>query len=168
MDILSAASKLGGAPNTTQLEGTEGPGTSVTGQPPAKDPLAKQVAASTDVTEGPTNADNAPPAAAGSKVTGTVDATAAGTKAAEAPSFWGSQNAGLMGMGVIQAAGSFMSGAFDELKPAQAAAYNAQANANNAQAALSQKELSNMNSKIPVARRMAVTGQNSLINPRAA
>lgn len=82
------------------------------------------------------------------------------------PSFWGSSNMALLGMGALQAGGSFLEGAFDEVKPAQAAAYNAQAEANNAQAALDKKQLSNMNEGIPVARRLDVTGRigRSLIN----
>lgn len=82
----------------------------------------------------------------------------------EAEGMFSGKNAAMLGMGAIQSAGSFISGAFDPLKPAQAAAYTAQANANNAQAALSQKELSNMNGNIPVARRLAVTGRPSVIN----
>ena len=84
----------------------------------------------------------------------------------ESKGFWGSNNAALLGMGALQAGGSFLEGAFDEVKPAQAAAYSAQAEANNAQAALDKKQLSNMNEGIPVARRLDVTGRigRSLIN----
>lgn len=81
--------------------------------------------------------------------------------------FLGSQSGGLIGMGVIQAAGSFLSGAFDPLKPAQVDAYQAQANANNASAALTNKQVSNMNQPIPTARRLAVTGAPSLMNSGA-
>jgi hypothetical protein len=72
--------------------------------------------------------------------------------------FLGSQGGGLIGMGVIQAAGSFLSGAFNPLTPAQVSAYQAQANANNASAALTNKQVSNMSEPIPTARRQAVTG----------
>lgn len=84
------------------------------------------------------------------------------------PGFWGSSMGQMLGMGVVQSAGSFLSGAFDEVKPAQAAAYNAQAEANNAQAALDRKQLSNMNEGIPVARRLGVTGRPGIINQGAA
>jgi len=80
------------------------------------------------------------------------------------PSFWGSNASAMLGVGVVQAAGSFLSGATDELKPARIKAYEAQAAANNAQAALAQKELGNMNSNIPTARRINVTGGVGLIN----
>lgn len=82
------------------------------------------------------------------------------------PGFWGS-NGALLGMGVLQSAGSFLSGAFDPLKPAQAEAYSAQAKANDAQAALENKKLSNMNDNIPVARRLNVTGGTGIINQGA-
>lgn len=124
-----------------------------------------------NITEGPTSADNAPetkpgaidPAAA---VTGKV----AGAPNADGGGFFG--KGGFMrsmgGMGVIQAAGSFLSGAFDPLKPAQADAYKAQAAANNAAAALQNKQNSNMNEPIPVARRMPVTGKiGGMINSSA-
>lgn len=78
--------------------------------------------------------------------------------------FLGSQSGGLIGMGVIQAAGSFLQGAFDPLKPAQVAAYQAQANANNASAALTNKQVGNMGQPIPVAQRLAVTGKLGMMN----
>lgn len=120
---------------------------------------------STDIVEGPTSADNtgAPemptkngvqdPAAT---VTGKVtSASADGNGIFGKNGFFNTMG----GMGVVQAAGSFLSGAFDEVKPAQAEAYKAQAAANNAAAALQNKQNSNMNEPIPVARRMAVTGK---------
>ncbi len=69
-----------------------------------------------------------------------------------------SNGAGMLGMGVIQAAGSLLSSSLDSLKPAQVAAYQAQAKANNAAAALQEKQNANMGQPIPVARSMAVTG----------
>lgn len=75
---------------------------------------------------------------------------------------------GALGMGVLQAAGSFLQGATDEMKPAQIEAYKAQAAANNAAAALTQKQTSNMSAPIPVARRVTADGvtgaPKSLIN----
>lgn len=177
-DIISSAAKLAGgnvmSPETTQLAGTEGPaGNADTGviqqklTSGASMPLAKQN--NTDIVEGPTSDDNTGTAtkSAGANVTGKVDINS-GQKPEDKPSFWSTQNGSLVAMGGIQAAGSFLSGAFDPLKPAQADAYSAQAAANNAQAALSNRELANMNSKIPVARRVGVTGRPSLINGAAA
>lgn len=69
-----------------------------------------------------------------------------------------SNGAGMLGMGVIQAAGSLLSSSLDSLKPAQVAAYQAQAKANNAAAALQETQNANMGQPIPVARSMAVTG----------
>lgn len=63
--------------------------------------------------------------------------------------------------GVIQAAGSFLSGAFDPLKPAQVDALNAQAANNRAAAALTTQQTQNMTGALPVASRVkapAVTG----------
>lgn len=86
--------------------------------------------------------------------------------------FLKSSGGGALGMGVLQAGGAFLEGAFDDLKPAQVEAYRAQAAANNAATALAQKQLSNMNSKIPVASRVQpapVTGApRSLINNQPA
>lgn len=58
--------------------------------------------------------------------------------------------------GIIQAAGSFISGAFDPLKPAQVDALNAQAAANKASAGMTTQQIQNMQGKLPVASR--VTG----------
>ncbi len=168
MDVVSAAAKMGGytqgAPEMPgAIDNTAGAAKQKLINPSsAPAPVAKQVGPSGgNIVEGPTPEDNAAPTDAGSKVTGTVsvDKTTGATKVAEAPGFWGTTTGQLVGMGLVQGAGSFLAGAFDEVKPAQAAAYNAQAAANNAQAALSTKELSNMNSRIPVARRLNVTGQ---------
>jgi hypothetical protein len=56
--------------------------------------------------------------------------------------------------GVIQAAGSFLSGAFDPLKPAQVDALNAQAANNRAAAALTTQQTQNMTGNLPVASRI--------------
>lgn len=78
--------------------------------------------------------------------------------------FLGTEGGGLMGMGVLQAAGSFLSGATDTLKPAQVQAYQAQAAANNSAAALTNKQVANMNQPLPTARRMDVTGKVGLMD----
>lgn len=79
---------------------------------------------------------------------------------------------GSLGMGVLQAGGAFLQGATDELKPAQIEAYKAQAAANNAAAALNQKQVDNMSAPIPVARRVTAAGvtgaPKSLINNQMA
>lgn len=75
---------------------------------------------------------------------------------------------GTLGMGVLQAGGAFLQGAFNPLTPAQVSAYNAQAAANNAAAAVTQQQAANMNSPIPVARRVAsapVTGTPAAQQP---
>ena len=73
-------------------------------------------------------------------------------------SFLETKGGGMVGMGVVQAAGSFLAGATDTLKPAQVAQYQAQANANNAAAALTNKQVANMAQPVPTATRTAVTG----------
>lgn len=63
--------------------------------------------------------------------------------------------------GMLQAGGSLISGLFDETEPAQIEALKAQAEANRISTAAAQAQLKNMNSPIPVARRVApvaVTG----------
>ncbi len=75
-----------------------------------------------------------------------------------------SEGSGLLAMGVVQSAGSFLSGATSKLTPAQVVAYQAQANANNASAALTQQQVSNMNSGMPTAKRLAVTGSTGMMN----
>lgn len=60
-------------------------------------------------------------------------------------------------LGVLQAAGSFLQGATNGLTPAQIAAYNAQAAANRAAAALAQQQASNMAGNLPVASRVTGT-----------
>lgn len=67
--------------------------------------------------------------------------------------------------GVIQAAGSFLSGATSTLTPAQVAQLDSQAAANNAAAKLTQTQTSNISQPIPTASRtQPVTGQTGLIN----
>ncbi|MDE2467143.1 MAG: hypothetical protein KGO02_26035 [Alphaproteobacteria bacterium] len=69
--------------------------------------------------------------------------------------------------GVLQAGGALVSGLFSPVTPAQVNALNAQAAANRAGAALTQQEVANMKSGIPVATRSAstVTGKpQGLIN----
>jgi hypothetical protein len=62
-------------------------------------------------------------------------------------------NLGLIGMGVVQSAGSLLSGATSTLTPAQVASYNAQAAANNANAAMTTMQAANMSGAIPTASR---------------
>lgn len=66
--------------------------------------------------------------------------------------------------GIVQAAGSFISGAFDPLKPAQVDALNAQAAANKASAGMTAQQTQNMQGKLPVASRVTGTPFNGLIN----
>lgn len=79
---------------------------------------------------------------------------------------WAKNNP-LLSYGIIQSGGSFLSGLTDSLKPAQIDALNAQANANNAAAALAEREAKNMAGSIPTA---SVTGMpvasGGLINSR--
>lgn len=83
-----------------------------------------------------------------------------GTKWTAQTGFFGSLMKSPMAQyGVIQAAGSFLSGAFDPLKPAQVEALNAQAAANKASAAFTAQQTSNMQGALPVATRTAVTGK---------
>jgi hypothetical protein len=66
--------------------------------------------------------------------------------------------------GVIQAGAAFISGATSTLTPAQVAALQAQANANQAAANLSNRQLSNMSQPIPAATR--TQAPPGLINTR--
>lgn len=72
--------------------------------------------------------------------------------------------------GVIQAGSSFIAGATNGLTPAQIAALNAQAEANNANAARQRQETANMQGPLPVATRTPpVTGApQGMINTPAA
>ena len=177
--IVEAANNIGGfgdvLATTVKMPGADGLSKAVDLAGSASNAL-KPV--TDNITEGPTNEDNTQPvggegdvAMAGGpsgpldplKVTGKVNVPGA----AEGGGMFGKNGFfnTMGGMGVIQAAGSFLSGAFDEVKPAQAEAYKAQAAANNAAAALQNKQVSNMNEPIPVARRVAVTGRpGSLMN----
>ena len=69
-------------------------------------------------------------------------------------------------MGALQAGGSFLAGATNPLTPAQIAQAQAQANANNAAAGLTNLQVSNLSQPIPVAS----IGSNAsgLINTVAA
>lgn len=71
--------------------------------------------------------------------------------------------------GLVQAAGAFLSGQFDPLKPAQIDALNAQATNNRATAALTTQQTQNMHGALPVASRvtgapMPVTGTGVINN----
>lgn len=73
------------------------------------------------------------------------------------------QVASMATYGLIQSAGSFIAGAFDTLKPAQVAALQAQANANNATAGVTNTQLTNMKQPLPTASRVTPAG-GGLIN----
>jgi len=76
--------------------------------------------------------------------------------------FLSSEGGGMVAMGAMQAGGAFLQGATDTLKPAQVAAYEAQAAANQAAANLANRKNENMGGAIPVATRgprPLVTGQ---------
>jgi hypothetical protein len=85
-----------------------------------------------------------------------------GSSWAKQPGFFdGLMKSPMAQYGVIQAAGSFLSGAFDPLKPAQVDALSAQAANNRAAAALTTQQTQNMTGKLPVASRVqapAITG----------
>lgn len=81
--------------------------------------------------------------------------------------FLKSSGGGMMAMGALQAGGAFLEGAFDEVKPAQAAAYNAQAAANLAAANLANQQNKNMSAPIPVATRVQPVGRG-IINQAVA
>jgi hypothetical protein len=68
--------------------------------------------------------------------------------------------------GVIQAGGAFIAGATSTLTPAQVAALQAQANANQAAANISNRQLANMGQAIPVATRTPTPAPQGLINTR--
>lgn len=82
---------------------------------------------------------------------------------------WGKDNP-MLAYGITQAGGSFISGLTNPLTPAQINALNAQAAANNAAAALAQREAANMGQPVPKATTSAptVTGAptGGLINTR--
>jgi hypothetical protein len=81
-----------------------------------------------------------------------------GTKWTAQTGFFGSLLKSPMAQyGVIQAAGSFLSGAFDPLKPAQVEALNAQATANKASAAFTTQQTQNMTGRLPIASRVTGT-----------
>jgi hypothetical protein len=68
-------------------------------------------------------------------------------------------------MGAVQAGGSLLSGLTSTLTPAQVAAYNAQANANNAAAALTQQQTANLAMPKAVASSTPVTGTPGQLAP---
>lgn len=77
--------------------------------------------------------------------------------------FGGLMHSPLAQYGIVQAAGSFLAGAFDPLKPAQVDQLNAQAANNRAAAALTTQQTKNMTGQLPVASR--VTGTPAPIMP---
>lgn len=81
-------------------------------------------------------------------------------------SFLKSSGGGLIGMGAIQALGSFISGATNPLTPAQVALAQAQARQNNASAGLQEMQNTNLAQPIPVATRSAAP--TGLINTQGA
>lgn len=186
--VTGAVSSNAGVVDTANQIGGFGTGTMNTGSPDAASALVKTPVANTTVADTGTkiidtasvpkiDGDLAMAGTTGANsttsvgdVTGSVTPPADGSGLFSKDGFLRSQGGGMMAMGVVQAAGSFLSGAFDPLKPAQVDAYKAQAAANNASAALTNKQVGNMNEPIPVARRMAVTGKlgGSLINSMPA
>jgi hypothetical protein len=89
--------------------------------------------------------------------------------------FLKSQGGGTLAAGALQAGMSFLSGATNQLTPAQIAAYNAQAQANlsaanlsNQQANLTAMQVSNMQQPLPVAHRVSTAPVTGLINQGAA
>jgi hypothetical protein len=70
-------------------------------------------------------------------------------------------------MGALQASGSLLSGLTSTLTPAQVAALQAQANANNAAAALTQQQTANLAMPKAVASSAPVTGTPGQIVPGA-
>jgi hypothetical protein len=69
----------------------------------------------------------------------------------------------VVALGLLQAAGSGLSGAFSTLTPAQANAYNAQAAANDAAAAFTKSQTANLQMPKSVAASAPVTGTAQLV-----
>lgn len=82
--------------------------------------------------------------------------------------FWGwAKDNQLLSYGVLQAGGSFISGLTNPLSPAQINALNAQASANNAAAALANRETENMKGGVPVASVTGKVAPGGIINNSA-
>ena len=75
------------------------------------------------------------------------------------------KNNSLVTYGALQAGGSLLSGLTSTLTPAQVAALNAQANANNAAAALTQQQTANLAMPKSVASSAPVTGKPQTLAP---
>ena len=78
---------------------------------------------------------------------------------------WAKNNP-LLSYGVIQAGGSFISGLTNPMTPAQIAALDSQANANNAAATLAQRQATNISQPLPTATTSAPTQTAGLINTK--
>jgi hypothetical protein len=71
----------------------------------------------------------------------------------------------VVALGALQAGGSLLSGAFSTLTPAQVAALNAQANSNDAAAALTKQQTANLAAPKAVASSAPVTGAPQTLVP---
>lgn len=78
------------------------------------------------------------------------------------------KNNQLLSYGILQSAGSLLSGATSQLTPAQISALDAQANANNAAAALTQQQTANLAAPKAVAQSSPVTGAPQPLVPQPA
>jgi len=171
MDIITQAGKLGGYYDAEAGVFTDDKGV-ITGSDPAfvppkttgatsttpKGTVASQVKA--DLAGDPDFDENGAAIPKGAKKPPGVNVSGAVEEVKkEEPSFWAGNTGKLLALGTLQSAGSFLEGAFDEVKPAQAALYTAQADRNNAQTALDKRQLAVLNEGMPVARRLDVTGR---------
>lgn len=151
-DATRASLQPGNPDATTNAILNRGTGAEPFGPPASAAPNAPAVPAAGDVTGTPASLDIPAPSTINQKAGG-VD-----------PSAWTSikeflKNNDRLAAGVIQAGGSFISGATNGLTPAQIAALNAQAEVNQAAANLSRTQQANMAQPLPVASRAPpVTG----------
>jgi hypothetical protein len=111
----------------------------------------------------------APPSLGEVSKTGNTGLAAPGSGSDGASSGWGTglldfaNKNPVVALGVLQSAGSALSGAFSTLTPAQVNAYNAQAAANDAAAALTKQQTANLNMPKSVAQSAPVTGSAQLV-----
>lgn len=122
------------------------PGVTVPGAPA---PLADNIDPVTGLPETAADIPGVKPTVPGSAFDSSIAANGNGGFLGTLTSF--AKNNPLATYGLIQTAGSFAQGLFNPVTPAQVNALNAQAAANNAAASLTQTQVANINSGVPVA-----------------
>lgn len=165
---VSAPTGAGGSPNPVPALPPGGLATNAPGQAALPGTPVTGTSGSTSV-PGAWGSPNTSPDFQAGMAAGTSATAATPTPSAFANVLSGisdfTKNNQLLSYGILQSAGSLLSGATSTLTPAQVAALNAQANANNAAASLTQQQTANLAMPKAVAQSVPVTGAPAQLVP---